>query len=51
MDIIAEIKELLKNGQQKSFTDKENSLIYFNKAKSIAEKESLEIEISLINIV
>ena len=49
MDALDEIKELLKNGRQKSFTDKENSLIYFNKAKSIAKKENLEREIPLID--
>lgn len=49
MDALAEIKELIKNGRQKSFTDKENSLIYFNKAKSIAKKENLEREIPLID--
>ena len=49
MDIIAEIKELIKNGQRKSFIDKKSSLIDFNKAKSIAKRENLEIEIPLIN--
>ncbi|NOR48936.1 MAG: tetratricopeptide repeat protein [Methanosarcinaceae archaeon] len=49
MDLIAEIKELIKTGRRKSFIDKKSSLIDFNKAKSIAEKENLEILIPLIN--
>jgi len=49
MDKIAEIKELIKSGQRKSFIDKKSSLIDFNKAKSIAKKENLEIEIPLID--
>jgi len=49
MDIITKIKELIKSGRLKSFTCKKSSLIDFNKAKSIAKKENLEILIPLIN--
>ena len=46
---ITEIKALINNGIKKSLSDKESSIVDFNKAKSIAEEENLHQELPLVD--